>query len=203
LVLATALLRGVVCADAAFHSSGSADIDAARRAVAVSPTDVTNHRERCLLLYLWLGALQQQGADTRPFVGVDTQYYRLEPQVNRLADGQSSPPLKQMCELVDRGYQAMDQIQTALVEQGPIFKPFEGKPGDAPTGGDPNAEWPMFQGNKHHTGFTTAPGPRVGRAAWKFPVGLGWYSRPVVEEGKVYIASPGMRAIAYCLDLRT
>ena len=61
----------------------------------------------------------------------------------------------------------------------------------------------MFQGDIHHTGYSEAPGPRYGRSAWKLPVGLGWYARPVVEEGKVYVASPGMHTTSFCLDLAT
>jgi len=56
--------------------------------------------------------------------------------VNRLKAGQPSPALKQMCDFVDRAYKAMEQIQTSLVEKGPIFKPFEGDPASAPKGGD-------------------------------------------------------------------
>ena len=123
--------------------------------------------------------------------------------MNRLKAGQPSPALKQMCDFVDRAYKAMEQIQTSLVEKGPIFKPFEGDPASAPKGGDMEADWPMFQRDEHNTGYTPAPGPATGREAWRFPVGLGWYSRPVVEDGRVYIASPGMRTIALCLDLQT
>jgi len=94
-----------------FLPSGSADIDAARKSVAVSATTPENHRERCLMLFMWLGALQQQGADTRSFFELDREYYRLEPQLNRLKDGQPSPALKQMCEFVDRAYQAMEEIR--------------------------------------------------------------------------------------------
>ena len=43
--------------------------------------------------------------------------------------------------------------------------------------------------------------PRHGRQAWKFPVGLGWYARPVVEGSKVNAASPSMHTTCFCLDM--
>ncbi|MCU0788055.1 MAG: hypothetical protein MUC91_07685, partial [Verrucomicrobia bacterium] len=191
ILLAFLVLSWFRFAEAAqFYPSGNAEIDAVRKAVIVSPTTSENYRERTLLLFMWLGALQQQAADTRPFFELDREYYRLEPQVNRLQDGQQSPALTQMCDFVDRAYKAMGEIQSSLVEKGPIFKPFEGDPANAPRGGDMEADWPMFQRNEHNTGYTPAPGPATGRQAWRFPVGLGWYSRPVVEDGRVYIASP-------------
>ncbi|MFC2116923.1 PQQ-binding-like beta-propeller repeat protein, partial [Bacteroidota bacterium] len=71
------------------------------------------------------------------------------------------------------------------------------------TGGDMSAEWPLFQADIHNTGATTAPGPSYGREKWKFPLGLGWYARPVIEGNRVYVTSPGMRVTGYCLDLKT
>ena len=61
----------------------------------------------------------------------------------------------------------------------------------------------MFQANKHNNGATAAPGPSYGREKWKFPVGLGWYARPIIEGNRVYVASPGMRVTSFCLDLMT
>jgi len=184
----------------AFHSSGSADIDAVRREVKVAPSNADNHRRRALLLYMWLSALQQQGADTRPFTDVDKRYYSL---ADRLATEDDERLLAELTALVDEGFDVMETIQSRLVERGPIATPSAGDASDFPEGGDMEAEWPLFQGDVHHTGYTKAPGPRFGRGAWKFPVGLGWYARPVVERGKVYVASPGMHSTSFCLDLKT
>jgi len=186
-----------------FCPSASADIDAARRAVAASPTGEEDVQRRALLLYVWLGALQQQGADTRPFSGVDRHYHPLEARVARASDAERSSLVDGLTALVDEGYAVMETIQTQLVEHGPIATPREGDPSDPPQGGDMEVDWPMFQGNIHHTGYTEAPGPRHGRCAWRFPVGLGWYARPAVEAGKVYVASPGMHTTCLCLDLET
>ena len=58
----------------------------------------------------------------------------------------------------------------------------------------------MFQGNKHNTGSTTAPGPKTGELVWKSPVGSGWSARPAVEDNRVYVASPGMQTTSLCLN---
>ena len=97
----------------------------------------------------------------------------------------------------------LEEIFRTLKEEGPIYKPFTGDPAGFPQGGDMEADWPMFQGNKHNTGYTKAPGPKTGELAWKFPVGLGWYARPAVEGDRVYVASPGMHTTSLCLDLET
>ena len=106
-----------------------------------------------------------------------------------------------MCQTIDEGFEKMEKIQKELIEKGPMFTAFEGE--TEVTGGDMSAEWPMFQANKHNNGATTAPGPSYGREKWKFPVGLGWYARPVIEGDKVYVTSPGMRVTSFCLDLKT
>jgi outer membrane protein assembly factor BamB len=200
LLVAGTISIPTLCRASKFYPSGSADIDQARRETPTTSTDATNHRQRSLLLVLWLGALQQQGADTRPFFEIDKAFYQLEAV---LANKRSQPELTKLCRLVDRGYEVAEEIQTSLIEKGPMIEAFESKTNNVSSKGDMNADWPTFQANIHNTGYTPAPGPRFGRAAWKFPVGLGWYCRPVVDRGRVYVASPGLRSIAFCLDLES
>jgi len=61
-------------------------------------------------------------------------------------------------------------------------------------------DWPLFHGNVQQTGYAEDVGPSEGKLAWKFPVGYAWYSRPVIEDGRIYVASPGMRTVFLCLD---
>ncbi|MCK5642902.1 MAG: PQQ-binding-like beta-propeller repeat protein, partial [Gammaproteobacteria bacterium] len=183
------------------YTSGDADIDKVRVEVIKQKTNETNFRERVLILYMWMGALQQQGADTREYYELDTKYYELEPKINNLKGEKYQEAVAQMCQTIDEGFEQMEQIQKELKEKGPMFTAFEGEA--EVTGGDFSAEWPMFQANKHNNGATTAPGPSFGREKWKFPVGLGWYARPVIEGNKVFVASPGMRITSFCLDLKT
>jgi hypothetical protein len=201
--LAVGLLKFATPAADAFQPSGDADIDRARKEILSAPTNAASYRERSLLMFLWLAALQQQGADTHGFFDTDKQYYRLETAVLNRQGAARDEALQEMGRVIDAGFAVLEEIQRKLNADGPIFRPFTADPAIAPTGGDMDADWPMFQANIHNTGFTTAPGPRSGKLAWKNPVGLGWYARPLVEDGKVYVASPGMRATAFCLDLET
>jgi outer membrane protein assembly factor BamB len=61
----------------------------------------------------------------------------------------------------------------------------------------------LFHGGHDQAGYTNDPGPAQGKLAWRFPIGHAWYARPTVEGGRVYVASPGLVTIAYCLDEAT
>lgn len=192
-----------LCGGAEFISSGSPDIDRTRTEITKTPTTAENYRERSLLLFIWLASLQQQGADTHPFFDADQSYYRLEGKVNAAEGPAKDEAIEEMGGAIAEGYRVMEEISRKLKDEGTIYKPFKGDPKGFPTGGDMEADWPMFQGNKHNTGYTKAPGPKTGELAWKFPVGLGWYARPSVEGDRVYVASPGMHTTSLCLDLET
>ena len=197
------MLTQIHCNAAEFYSSGSPDIDRMRAEVKESRTTADNYQERALLLITWLGCVQQQGADTHPFFDVDKAYYDLHWKVFHGAGQAKEEAVRSICKVVDEGYQVMEEIFRTLKEEGPIYEPFTGDPAGFPEGGDMEADWPMFQGNKHNTGHTAAPGPKTGELAWKFPVGLGWYARPAVEGKRVYVASPGLYTTSLCLDLNT
>ena len=47
-------------------------------------------------------------------------------------------------------------------------------------------DWPLFHANAAQNGYTADPGPSEGKLAWRFPIGHAWYSRPLVEMGRVY-----------------
>lgn len=184
-------------------TSGSVEIDRVRRAIERSPTTAENYRERATLLMGWIGSLQQQGADTHPLFNFDNDFNHAQNRVARGKGDVREEALRAICAVIDEGYRATEQVFQTLRNEGPMYEPFTGDPADFPAGGDMDADWPMFQGNKHNTGYTTAPGPKTGELAWKFPVGLGWYARPAVEGNRVYVASPGMHTTSFCLDLET
>jgi outer membrane protein assembly factor BamB len=186
-----------------FYSSGSPDLDRIRAEVKESPTTADNYRNRSLLLFVWLGSLQQQCADTHPFFDIDKAYYQLQEKVVHGCGPANEDAIRSICKVVDDGYKVMEKIFCSLKEQGPIYKPFTGDPAGFAGEGDMETDWPMFQGNKHNTGYTEAPGPQTGELVWKFAVGLGWYARPAIEGSRVYAASPGMYTTSLCLDLDT
>lgn len=220
-ITAITILTSVLQLSAQVYKSGDPEIDQVRLEVKAQKTNEANLSERTKLLYMWMSALQQQGANTLPFFDLDSRYRTLETKMantpafgawntmhNKHDTGNETQRSKayletiaQICETIDAGYEVMEQIQKDLKEKGPMFTAFIAK--TRVTGGDMSAEWPMFQANKHNTGATTAPGPSYGREKWKFPVGLGWYARPVIEGDKVYVTSPGMRVTSFCLDLKS
>ena len=202
LILALSILIQL-CSYAGSYSSGSPDIDSMRAEIKESPTTADNYQKRALLLFIWLGSAQQQSADTHPFFDIDKAYYQLQGKVVHGRGSAKEKAIQSICKVVDDGYKVMEEIFRTLKEEGPIYEPFTGDPTDFPEGGDMQADWPMFQGNKHNTGYTKAPGPKTGQLVWKFPVGLGWYARPAIEGGRVYVASPGMHTTSLCLDLDT
>lgn len=185
------------------YPSGSPVIDEVRVQVKATPSTPENYQERVLLLLNWMGVLQQHGADMNPLFEVDQTYFKLEGKYVRSRGAEKEAVVTQMCEVVDEYYAQMEAVLVTLKEKGPSFKPFQGKPSDNPRAGDMDADWPMFQGDKHHTGYSKAPGPDTGELAWKFPIGLGWYARPAVEGDRVYVTSPGMHATSFCLDIET
>lgn len=172
----------------------NADVDAVRREMGKPPGTEADLRERGQLLFLWLGILQKRGADTHPFYDVDRRFYRLEGQLQGLAAGPERTGMEEeLSRVIEEGFRVLEAVQDRWEKEGPMFQTKEGTARADGGKGDWNADWPMFQANAQNTGQTEAPGPSYGRAAWKFPVGFGWYARPVVENGRVYLASPGLR----------
>jgi len=103
MVLLLTLPVGTLVLSAQDYKSGDADIDKLRIELKEQHTTESNYRERVLMLYMWMGALQQQGADTRSFFDLDSKYYQLEPEVNNQKGSNYQQALKQMCQTVDRG----------------------------------------------------------------------------------------------------
>ena len=199
----TSVLPIQLCLGATFYPSGSPDVDRYREEVKASPTTPDNYQKRVLFLNIWLTIAQQRGADTHSLFDSDSVYFRGEFKLVHARETAKDEILQQMCNAIDEGYGAMEKIFRVLNEEGPIHEPFMADPAGYPKAGDLEADWPMFQNDKHNSGYTKAPGPRKGELAWKFPVGLGWYARPVVEGDRVYVGSPGMDTTSLCLDLNT
>ena len=146
---------------AAFVPSGNAEIDQVRAEVNVTPSNAENYEDRMVLLYCWLGVLQQQGADTHPLFEFDSDCECLQHRIVRGKGDAKTKAINEMCQVIDDASQVMEDVQKKLADTGMIYKPFVGDPEGFPKGGDMGADWPMFQGNKHNTGYTKAPGRMV------------------------------------------
>ena len=173
-----------------FVSSGDKEIDRVRKEVAQTPTDESNYEERLFILYIWRCLLQRQGADMSSYI----------PIYDRILSASRSGNIKELCSAIDEGFKVLEQIQISLLKNPPTSMPSRiKKPKKRPR----FIDWPVYGGNPQHTACTEDLGPVKGKLAWKFPVGIAWYSRPAVENGRVYAVSPGMRTILYCLDIET
>ncbi len=89
ILLLVALLMTPLSLSAQEYTSGDADIDEVRVEVKEQKTSEANYKERTKILYMWMGALQQQGANTFPFFDLDLKYRTLETKIN------NTPPFVQ------------------------------------------------------------------------------------------------------------
>lgn len=170
-------------AAAARTPSGNASIDRAREEAAASPTTQANAAARAAYLYSWFRLLMHQGVDLREFESV-----RL-----KLGEGRLTPD---RFPSIAEGYRVLERIQ-AEPKRIPV------KAGVSRAASGAATDWPLFHKNAAQTGYTDDPGPSQGKLAWRFPIGHGWYARPSIENGRVYIASPGLYTIAYALEEKT
>ena len=171
----------------AFVPTGDIDIDRIRREAADAPTDPQSFEERYLILITWRHLLQRQGAYTESAAKYPDRYQELYVSGDK----------KALFETVDEEFRTLAALQESLAENPPVSVPSGETATDVK--GSP-VDWPMYGGNPQHTAYTEDRGPVEGKVAWKRPMGLAWYPRPVAEDGKIYVTSPGMRTIAYCLD---
>jgi len=161
--------------------SGVADIDALRKAVRASASTPGNALERNSILNSWFRLLLHQG------INLDATI----PLMGALSDPADPGYLKAL----DEAYSTLERIQANPLK-------FETKAGreDAGASGEIPRDWPQFQANQAQTGYSPNPGPSKGRVAWTFPIGHAWYSKPVVEDGVVYVTSPGITTTLYALS---
>ena len=81
-LLLIAILMSSLGLSAQEYKSGDADIDKLRVEIKTQKTTEANYKERTKILYMWMGALQQQGANTFPFFDLDYRYRTLETEIN-------------------------------------------------------------------------------------------------------------------------
>ena len=169
-------------------SCGIADIDRIRADILRAPTDASNALSRRAALYRWWRLLWHQGYDMNAG-GHDAAWNRL------LGNPGGDAPA---CEAIDDAYAAMEDITA----RGTIIPELKGQAGGAGSTG--RTDWPAYHGTDgSQTGFSPDTGPSKGRIAWRVAKGNFWYAAPVIENGRVYIASPGADVVAYCLDEAT
>ena len=209
-LLLLSFLFGIISANAqegAVVSSGDKELDRIRLEVAKQPTNRENFELRALKMKLWVVTLQQQGARLEAYLPID-KALKKDVWWNTIDRNQGKPQpftdvqMKRLTKVVDLGFAILDSIQNNFeVQQKPLIKSVAKAEVDASTQNE--IPWTHYKGNEGLSGYTGAVGPTKGEMAWKFPVGLAWESQAKIEDGKVYVSSPGMRTIMYCLDLKT
>lgn len=191
------------------YPSGDPELDSIRLAVREHPTTHETFKLRAYKMKLWVVSLQQQGARMPDYLPIDAGL-RSEIWWNNVesnvGDGSPQPftdaQMRKLADLVDRGYAILDKVQQNFATNPPnLVHTAETAPIDPAT--QPEIPWTHYKGNASLSGYTGARGPTRGEQAWRFPVGLSWESQPVVEDDRVYVSSPGMRTLMYCLDLET
>jgi len=164
---------------------GIADIDRIRSEAPIEPTDASNALSRKAALIRWWRLLWHQGYDMN-VKGYDATWDRL---LNRKGAGPAA------LKAVDEAYAAMEDIMangTIIAEVAGTSE--ESKP-------ITKTNWPVYHGTDgSQAGYSPDVGPSKGKIAWRVAKGNFWYAKPVIENGRVYVASPGADVIAYCLD---
>ena len=180
----TLLCSTVVHAEDSFVPTGIVEIDQMRRDFLINPTTPENAARRQTLIFSWVRHLVHRGVDMTGFHDACANLSRWGP-------------------IDPSRYGAMTDAFLALdkIQSNPSFirevRGAQGRP--SPT----RTDWPVFGGNTEQSGLSPDSGPRTGVIAWKCSVGMSCYASAAVEDGRVYVASPGVTTLAYCLDEKT
>ncbi len=165
------------------RATGMVDIDAVREQVRTVPTDQQNLRSRRTVLHRWWRFVWHQGYDMGTHDAVwDT--------INNGGDDPTA------LEAVDSGFAALEAI-VASNQRIPEVRGSVASPSTA-------TDWPVYHGiDGSQAGYSPDTGPSEGKIAWRLAKGNYWHARPVAEDGRIYVASPGADVMAYCLDAKS
>lgn len=172
-------------------SCGDPEIDAVRRAVVDTPTSMESFPYRLAILTTWINLLHRQGAVLEDYAPI---FDRLKASAREGNDAT-------LCETMDAAFDFLNAAQAALASPPETEAPPSEKA--APASPVSVVDWPVYGGNIHLTSATPDEGPSQGVLAWKKAVGLAWYASPAIDDGRVYIPSPGIRSLLHCVDLET
>lgn len=182
-LISSLVLVYALCTEASdqFITTGVAEIDAMRKEFSAGPTTPANAVRRQSLVFAWARLLVHRGIDMSEFHSACARFSRWGP-------------------VKPSQYGAMKEAWQTLerIHANPTF--IEEIRGEDVSGDVRRTDWPMFQGGPEQSGFSADPGPTSGEVGWKFPIGMSWYAAPAVENGRVYMASPGVTTLMYCID---
>jgi outer membrane protein assembly factor BamB len=167
-----------------FLSSGISDIDQIRQEVESTPIITTEEEflSRRAALARWFRLLWHQGFDMSSFTDVSMP----------IVGSDASDPND--WDTLAVGFAALEAIHASPV----MISEIVGIPETVNTN---KTDWPMYMSTDgSNTGFSPDQGPSTGRIAWRFPKQRSWDARPIIEDGRIYLTSPGVDVFCYCLD---
>ncbi|VGO19582.1 outer membrane protein assembly factor BamB family protein [Pontiella sulfatireligans] len=167
-------------------STGVDAIDQVRQEMRTVPTNDENSMHRQSVLFSWFRHMIHRGMDLSSLHEAG------------LILSQWGPVKPEHYPVLDEAYAQMEE----LLEHPNFISEVRGDPNSFSENVS-ETDWPVFGGGRSQSGFSPDAGPVTGEVAWKFPAGLAWYAAAAVEDGRVYVASPGLRTLLYCLDEQT
>jgi len=175
-----------------FYTSGDAEIDVLRKAVIDGhPTTYDNFPRRISLITSWINLLQRQGADLIGYALI----------FDILTSSRKTQDYDTLFPTVTDAVVFLNAVQANITEF-----PAQAIRNESATdieSSQPPEDWALYGRDIHHTASTEQTGPQRGELAWKQAIGLAWYARAEVEDGRVYVSCPGIRNQASCYDLTT
>lgn len=164
-------------------SCGIADLDRIRKQVKEEATQPDNARSHHAALSRWWRLMWRQGYNMSAFdetASILVSIRDYTPEVTRT---------------IDRGFAILEKLHA-----NPVF--IKEVKGEAPENHTtPATDWPFYHGiDGAQTGYSPDPGPSEGKISWRFPKPYKSNACPVVSNGKVFLSSPGIDVIGYCLD---
>lgn len=186
--------------------SGDSELDRIRAEVSEEATSRDTFKLRAIKMKLWSVTLQQLGVNLHDYVAIDKQLNQKTGWNNIWRGGEprvySDEQMAELCAIVDAGYAVLEKYQ-ALASSDNASQAFSADLPPIDSATQLEIPWTDYKGNENLSGYTGAMGPAKGEKAWTFPVGLSYESKPAIEGNRIYLSSPGVRTIMYCVDLNT
>ncbi|MEX0320979.1 MAG: PQQ-binding-like beta-propeller repeat protein [Puniceicoccaceae bacterium] len=172
--------------DTGAYQTGMADIDQIRSEVATTPTTIENAKSRHAALNRWWRLLWRQGFNMDSFDST-ARTLVLEPDYSDAK-----------IDAISHGYNLLENLAASPVLIPEITKQHQGS-NDPPN--PTTTDWPFYHGvDIAQTGYSPDVGPSEGKLAWRFPQSFIYSAAPVIDDGKIYLCSPGVDVIGFCLD---
>jgi outer membrane protein assembly factor BamB len=161
--------------------SGLSDIDQIRKEILVSSTNNDTYKSRKSAFYRWWRLYWRQGYDLKQLDSISNQLL-------------ISKGTRKKFSTLDAAYSQFEDY----VKKGQKIKEVKGT---RIKGKSSKTNWPFFFGtDKEQIGHSPDIGPSKGKISWKFPKGYHSDAHPIIENGKVYLTSPGIDVNGYCLN---